>query len=67
MTALQQQANLTWKKSTASGGGACVEVATTRETALVRDSKEPTGCILTFSGEEWRAFLVSACAGEFNV
>jgi hypothetical protein len=62
-----QQCSLIWKKSTASGSAGCVEVARANEMLLVRDSKDPSGSILTFSGAEWKEFLVGACSGEFNV
>ncbi len=57
---------LSWKKSTASGEGSCVEVARVGETILVRDSKDPLGPALTFSGEEWEAFLTGARSGQVN-
>ncbi|MGH3945447.1 MAG: DUF397 domain-containing protein [Pseudonocardiaceae bacterium] len=56
-----------WKKSTASGSAGCVEVARTGEMLLVRDSKDPSGSVLTFSGAEWTAFLIGACSDEFNI
>jgi len=56
-----------WKKSTASGSGACVEIARVGEMILVRDSKDVLGPVLTVSGEEWRTFLVGTRFGQFNV
>jgi len=47
-----------WQKSSASGGGACVEVAQVHKHVWVRDSKNPLGPILGFTREEWVAFLV---------
>jgi hypothetical protein len=46
-----------WRKSSYSGsnGGECVEVAAARA-VLVRDSADPAGPVLTFTGEAWRAF-----------
>ncbi|MET7708896.1 DUF397 domain-containing protein [Micromonospora sp. NPDC005413] len=43
-----------WRKSVRSGpdGGNCVEVA-------VRDSKDPTGPVLAFTPDAWRAFVGS--------
>ena len=40
-----------WRKSSYSGanGGECVEVATTADTVLVRDSKNRTGNVLSVS------------------
>lgn len=67
MAKLQQYDSLAWKKSTASGGGACVEVARAGETIFVRDSKAPSGPTLSFSGVEWESFLIGARAGEFNI
>jgi hypothetical protein len=67
VTKLQQYGLLVWKKSTASGGGACVEVARAGETIFVRDSKAPSGPALSFSEVEWESFLIGACAGEFNI
>ncbi|RJL33393.1 DUF397 domain-containing protein [Bailinhaonella thermotolerans] len=47
-----------WRKSTHSSSlGNCVEVGRTRGGVAVRDSKDPGGGTLVFSGPEWRAFL----------
>ncbi len=35
----------------------CVEVATVTSAILVRDSKDPHGPMLTFSGPEWARFV----------
>jgi hypothetical protein len=63
----QQQGPLSWEKSAASGSSACVEVARTPGIVFVRDSKDPSGPALTFSSAEWKAFLIGACAGQFNI
>ena len=63
----EQPCSLSWKKSTASGSEGCVEVARGGKMILVRDSKNPTGAVLTFSEIEWKAFLVGARADEFNI
>lgn len=60
-----------WRKSTRSGnGGACVEVATNlldeHGVVLVRDSKNPTGSVLTFAPHEWAAFVGGVHDGEFD-
>ena len=60
-----QHGYLSWKNSTASGTGACVEVARAGETIVVRDSKSPSGPVLTFSETEWEAFLAGAPAEAF--
>jgi hypothetical protein len=33
---------------------------------LIRDSKDPDGIPLTFTVEEWAAFLAGVRAGEFD-
>ncbi|PJJ04647.1 uncharacterized protein DUF397 [Streptomyces sp. 2333.5] len=48
-----------WYKSSHSGsaGGDCVEVATCPSAIHVRDSKNPTGPVLTLSATAWATFL----------
>jgi hypothetical protein len=60
-----------WRKASYSGtnGGGCVEIST-REVAgrrLVRDSKHPDGDVLAVVPQEWRAFIMSVKAGEFDL
>ncbi|GAB3949588.1 DUF397 domain-containing protein [Micromonospora vulcania] len=52
----------TWRKSTRSGTqGDCVEVADNLVGVVgVRDSKDPSGPVLTFDPQSWRAFVTSA-------
>ncbi|MEW2142661.1 DUF397 domain-containing protein [Micromonospora vinacea] len=48
-----------WRKSTRSNnGGECVEVADNLLGIVgLRDSKDPTGPVLTFSPVAWRTFI----------
>ncbi|MGB2567688.1 DUF397 domain-containing protein [Micromonospora citrea] len=48
-----------WRKSTRSGTqGDCVEVADNLPGVVgVRDSKDPTGPVLTFTPRAWQAFV----------
>ncbi|MFJ6199431.1 DUF397 domain-containing protein [Micromonospora sp. NPDC092111] len=49
-----------WRKSTRSGtgGGDCVEVADNLPGVVaVRDSKDPTGPVLSFGPKTWKAFV----------
>jgi hypothetical protein len=56
-----------WRKSSLSGNGAnCVEVAIVGDAIAVRDSKNPTGAVLTFTLSEWNAFLGGVKRDEFN-
>ncbi|MEU8329334.1 DUF397 domain-containing protein [Micromonospora sp. NPDC048839] len=53
-----------WRKSTRSGdnGGDCVEVATNLPRIVaVRDSKDATGPLLTFTMQAWTDFIAAAC------
>ncbi len=58
----------TWRKSSFSNNtGACVEVADLPDGGRgVRDSKNPTGPALMFTGPEWAAFTAGVRAGEFD-
>ncbi|MET8360306.1 DUF397 domain-containing protein [Micromonospora sp. NPDC005171] len=52
-----------WRKSTRSGdnGGDCVEVATNIPCVVaVRDSKDSTGPLLTFTAQAWTDFIAAA-------
>ncbi|GGZ11527.1 DUF397 domain-containing protein [Streptomyces poonensis] len=53
--------NAQWRKSSYSGstGGECVEVADGCPTAAVpvRDSKNPSGPVITFTADAWQAFV----------
>jgi hypothetical protein len=63
-----KHADTTWHKGTTSGAdGNCVEVAIVDESVLVRDSRYPLGPILSFSRQEWAAFLEDVTNGEFTV
>ncbi|MEU4090942.1 DUF397 domain-containing protein [Streptomyces sp. NPDC026673] len=50
---------LAWFTSSYSGseGGDCVEVAHAPGAVHVRDSKDPAGPALAFTGEAWTAFV----------
>ncbi len=48
---------VTWRKSSFSQGGDCVELAYIRNRILVRDSKDPFGPILDFMPADWVAFI----------
>lgn len=62
------EAGLVWIKSSRSlAQGSCVEVASLPDGRVgVRDSKDPSGPLLRFTSDEWRAFLGGARNGEFD-
>jgi hypothetical protein len=55
-----------WVKSTRCASGTCVEVAKVADTYLIRDSKRPEAAPLSFTAEEWTAFVDGVTAGEFR-
>ena len=59
---------LAWIKSSFSlAQGSCVEVASLPDGGVgVRDSKDPSGPVLRFTPDQWRAFLGGARNGEFD-
>lgn len=56
-----------WHKSSYSGGNGCVEVDLREDRVAVRDSKDPSGPVLLFTPDEWKAFLAGAQEGEFEL
>ncbi|GIH90965.1 DUF397 domain-containing protein [Planobispora siamensis] len=61
--------NLPWRKSSFSTGtGECVEIAPLAGDGIaVRDSKDPSGPVLTFTRGEWRAFVAGVRNDEFDI
>lgn len=58
----------TFKKSSYSASGACVEMTEDGPTILVRDSKQGgVGPTLEFTRDEWIAFTKGVKVGEFDV
>jgi len=56
-----------YRKAAASGGGDnCVEVARSADQVLVRHSKDPSGLTLSYTLDEWAAFLDGVSKGEFT-
>ena len=56
-----------WRKSSRSLDTNCVEIGSAADgTVGVRDSKNTDSPVLTFSAEEWDAFLLGAKNGEFD-
>lgn len=59
---------LAWQKSRYSANEVnCVEIADLQGGGrAVRDSKDPTGPVLTVSLDQWAAFTADLKAGEFD-
>ncbi|MFI9723069.1 DUF397 domain-containing protein [Streptomyces sp. NPDC052396] len=58
-------ANATWQYGGWSSGG--VQVGFIEGFVAMRDRRQPEGSALIFTPEEWRAFLVGAQEGEFDL
>jgi hypothetical protein len=49
-----------WRKSSRSGAGNdCVEIANHGDGVLVRDSKNPDGCVVRIDPAAWAVFLAA--------
>ncbi|GAA1362239.1 DUF397 domain-containing protein [Catellatospora chokoriensis] len=58
----------TWRKSSSSDSGGCVEVAYANGHIGVRDTKDNgSGPVLVYTEREWTAFLAGAAKGEFTL
>jgi Domain of unknown function (DUF397) len=55
-----------WQRSKSCSGGQCVEVAKVGGQYLIRDSKRPEVEPLSFTPDEWTAFVQGVNAGEFR-
>ena len=66
--AVEDQAQVQWRKSTLSTTNGCVEVAFVGDRIAVRDSKDRgRGPVLEFDAVEWVAFLGGVRGGEFDL
>jgi Domain of unknown function (DUF397) len=55
-----------WRKASFCQSGECVEVAQRDAMIVLRDSKKPRGHVLSYTLEEWQAFVRGVKAGEFD-
>jgi Domain of unknown function (DUF397) len=55
-----------WRKSSRSASSECVEVQIGVCEVLVRNSNDRRGVVLSFSHDEWHAFLAGVVLGEFD-
>jgi hypothetical protein len=64
---LDSAKQLVWQRAKACGGGACVEVAKTKNgNVALRDSKNPQAGTLLYTPAEWDAFTQAVKKGEFD-
>ncbi len=55
-----------FRRASACRFGACAEAAVSEEKVLVRQSENPD-TVISFTSDEWRAFIKSVKAGEFDL
>lgn len=55
------------KSTYSSNNNGCVEAAISATGVRVRDSKDQSGPVLTFTPHEWAAFLAGVKDGEFEL
>jgi hypothetical protein len=55
-----------WRTAARSGGGNCVQVTRRNDVIMIADSKHPGGPILSYTLQEFDAFLDGAKKGEFD-
>lgn len=65
---MRDLSGLRWFKSSASGGGGCVEIAHLPEGGVaLRDTKDRTKAAHFYTRDEWQAFLTGVRNGEFDL
>ena len=55
-----------WRRSSRCTSGSCVEVANVVDGVQLRDSKNPDVPPLSFTADEWAAFVAGVKQGEFD-
>ena len=56
-----------WRRSSFCGSSSCVEVAFISGEIGVRDSKDGDSPVLSFTRDEWTAFVAGVKNGEFDL
>ena len=63
----ESEAPWSWRRSSFSQSGDCVEWNYSESFVYVRTSKNPLGQVLQFTHSEWRAFIAGAKSGEADL
>jgi Domain of unknown function (DUF397) len=63
----ESRATVAWVRSGRCESSNCVEVALMNDEIAVRNSSRPDGPMVTFSKDEWHAFLGGVLDGEFRL
>jgi hypothetical protein len=57
---------VTWRKSSFSQNGNCIELASDKKSIFVRDSKDHSGNILGFRPTDWSIFIARIKSAEHS-
>jgi hypothetical protein len=63
---LNEDISLGWRRSSRCANSGCVEVARRGDKVVVRDSKIDDSPVLSYTSDEWGAFVAGVKAGEFD-
>jgi len=58
--------DIPWRKAVKSAATNCIEVARRNGVIMIADSKNPSGPVLSYTLDEFDAFLDGAKKGEFD-
>jgi len=56
-----------WQRSARCTSGTCIEVAKVADRVLIQDSKSPDAGALSFTRQEWEAFIQAVKRDEFRL
>jgi predicted secreted Zn-dependent protease len=57
---------ITWKVAQKCNEGGCIRVASQSDQILIGDSKNPSGLVLSYTRDEWNAFVEGVRHGDFD-
>jgi hypothetical protein len=63
---MSERGELSWRKSSRSTSGACVEVAPDGPVVHMRDSKDPDGPMLTVDRQAFADFIAFVAAEDWS-
>jgi Domain of unknown function (DUF397) len=62
----QSLSNLSWNVARRCEAANCVMIATNGAEFFIGDSKSPEGLVLTYTRDEWKAFVSGVKEGDFD-
>jgi hypothetical protein len=57
---------ITWKVARRCNSATCIRVASQNDQILIGDSKNPSGPVLSYTRDEWNAFVEGIRYGDFD-